>query len=304
MRQALGKGIGALIPSATNRGRAVPPEPTPIPESPRAAAIREIPVGEISVNPRQPREHFDPAALEDLSRSVADHGILQPILVRTLPEGGFELIAGERRLRASRLAGLETVPAVVKDANDAESLVLAIVENVQRNDLSPLEESRAYRALMDEFSLTQDEVATRVGKSRPAVANTIRLLQLPSDVQADLAAGRITAGHARALLALESDGARSAFAREIVQRRLTVRDAEREARRARPPAPPSPVDPDVRRLESDLSRALGTKVSVRPGRASGSGTVEISYFSNDDLGRLAGLLLSVTTRSPGRSQRG
>lgn len=295
MRKALGKGIGALIPSAPPRRAAAEPPlatPPPAPATTRGI-VQEVPLDAIQVNPRQPRARFDEQAIEDLAASIRDRGVLQPILLRGAGAGRYELIAGERRLRATRLAGLETIPALVKEVTDSDSLVLAIVENVLRADLTALEEARAYEALMNEFSLTQDEVARRVGKSRPAITNTIRLLQLPDETRRELEEGRITAGHARALLAVASPAARTALTREIVTRGLSVRDAEKAVARTRS-APPAGADPDVRRLESDLSRALGTKVAVRAGK-DGAGTLEIAYFSDDDLARVAGQILGRRT---------
>jgi ParB family chromosome partitioning protein len=290
MRKALGKGIGALIPSAPARRSTIPPAPPP-PEAPAARGnVQEVPLEAIAINPRQPRSRFDAQAIDELAASIRDRGVLQPILLRVAGQGGrFELIAGERRLRASKIAGLATIPALIKEANDSESLVIAIIENVLRADLTALEEARAYQALMEEFSLTQDEVAKRIGKSRPAITNTLRLLNLPEDTQRELEEGRITAGHARALLAVASPGVRAALTREIVTRGLSVRDAEKAVARSRTRAP-SAGDPDVRRLESDMSRALGTKVAIRPGK-DGAGTLEIAYFSDDDLGRVAGQIL-------------
>jgi ParB family transcriptional regulator, chromosome partitioning protein len=284
MRQALGKGIGALIPSASPR------KAVPTPEGPQRNAVLEIPVDLIDVNPRQPRHHFDEQAIEDLARSIAESGVLQPILVRKLGGGRYELVAGERRLRACRKAGLKDIPAVVRESTDSESLLLAIVENVQRADLGALEEARAYQALIDEFDLTQEEVARRVGKTRPSISNSLRLLQLPEATQAEIAAGRLTAGHARALLAVEGDQARNALAKEIVHRSLNVREAERAASRSRSPSAPARRDPDVARIEADLSRALGTKVRIVPGRA-GAGSIEIDYYSDEDLGRVAERLI-------------
>jgi ParB family transcriptional regulator, chromosome partitioning protein len=302
MRQALGKGIGALIPSASARTTAdtgsatrsqAPAEPS--------GGVREIPVAVISVNPRQPRDVFDEGSLGELAASIAQHGLLQPILVRALAADRFELIAGERRLRAAKLAGLASIPALVRDAREEQSLLLAIVENVQRADLSPLEEARAYRELADDFALTQEEIAGRVGKSRPAIANTLRLLTLPEEVQTDIAAGRLSAGHARALLALDSDSARVTLAREIARRRMSVRETETAVTKAKPrPAAGSSSDPDLRRLESDLSRALGTRVSIRA-RRGGVGTVEMTFYSDDDLARLADLLLAAGGQPLGRT---
>lgn len=304
MRQALGKGIGALIPSAPARPRESIAQPA-APEEPREAdgLVQQIPVDWIAANPRQPRDQFEESALGELARSIATHGVLQPILVRALEEGRFELIAGERRLRAARQANLSTIPALVRQANDDESLVLAIVENIQRAELSPLEEARAFRALIDDFSLTQEEAARRVGKSRPAVANALRLLALPEDVQVELAAGRITAGHARALLGLESDAAKVTLAREIVQRKLSVRDTEGAVTRAvSPKHAATSGDPDVRRIEEDLMRALGTKAAIHTGK-NGAGRIEISFYSNDELARLADLLLAPGRAAPMRITR-
>lgn len=293
MRKALGKGIGALIPTAPSRRPTTPSEPVVADAAegrPARGIVQEVPLDAIDVNPRQPRARFDDQAIEDLATSIRDRGVLQPILLRSLGDDRFELIAGERRLRASRLAGLDRIPALVKEANDSESLVLAIVENVLRADLTALEEARAYQALMAEFSLTQDEVARRVGKSRPAITNTLRLLQLPAEAQRDLEEGRITAGHARALLAAPSEAARSALSREIVNRGLSVREAERVVAKTRS-RPEGGGDPDVRRMESDLSRALGTKVSIHSGK-DGKGSVEIAFFSHDDLARVVAQLLA------------
>ena len=291
MRKALGKGIGALIPTAPARRAPVEPAAPPVEPAAAQGNVQEVPLDAIVANPRQPRARFDDQAIEDLARSIREQGVLQPILLRAVGDQRYELIAGERRLRATRLAGLARIPALVKEANDSESLVLAIVENVLRADLSALEEARAYQALMDEFALTQDEVARRVGKSRPAIANTLRLLQLPADTQRELEDGRITAGHARALLAVASDGARAALTKEIIARGLSVRDAEKAvASRRGKTGSPTTADPDVRRMESDLSRALGTKVAIRAGKE-GSGTVEIAYYSDDDLARVASQIL-------------
>lgn len=292
MRQALGKGIGALIPSAPSRrgasGAAAAPRPTPAEAT--GPGVRTVPIDAVELNPNQPRSHFDEQALDELSRSIAESGVLQPLLVRETRDGRLQLIAGERRLRACRKAGLAEVPVLVREATDQQSLLLAIVENVQRADLDAIEEARAYRALIDEFDLTQEEVARRVGKSRPAVTNSLRLLQLPEEAQTEVVAGRLSAGHARALLALEGEDARRALAREIVHRQLTVRDAERAAQRAQA-KPPSRPDPDVARLEADLGRALGTKARIVPTKG-GAGRIEIEFYSDDDLARLADRLRS------------
>ena len=223
--------------------------------------------------------------------------MLQPILVRTGPGGTYELIAGERRWRASERAGKTEIPALVREFADEESLVVALVENVQRADLGPIEEARAFRALIAEFALTQEEVADRVGKSRSAIANTMRLLNLPESTQAEITAGRISAGHARAILALDSEQARETLTAEILRRNLSVRDTEKAAKSARGTRTAPRRDPDVVRLEEDLSRTLGTKVAIQLRGDAGKGRVEIAFFSNDDLGRLSDMLLAAGRRA-------
>ena len=299
MRQALGKGIGALIPGTSSRR--ADPSGHAAEKQPSSPSL--IPLASIVANPRQPRSEFDEDRLAELTASIRASGLLQPILVRSLPDGKYELIAGERRTRVARLAGLDSIPAVIRDATDHDSLALAIVENLQRADLGPLEEAAAFQSLMAEFGLTQEQVAVQVGRSRPAIANSIRLLQLPLEVRKSLAAGEISAGHARALLSVDSDVARTTLARQIIQRRMSVREAERAAEAVRstqpprkPPAEaPKTVDRDVRILENGLTKALGRRVHVRTG-SRGRGEVVIEYYSDDDLASLA-------DRLSGRPQR-
>lgn len=311
MRQALGKGIGALIPPPRPRDAQAPQAPQSASNPVVADAseeivgtgtvtVREIPIVSITANPRQPRSVFDEESIADLASSIRVHGVLQPILVRSLGGEGYELIAGERRLRAARLAGLEQIPALVKQSEDDDSLVLAIVENLQRAQLSAIEEARAFRQLMEDFGLTQEEVAGRVGRSRPAVANTLRLLHLPETVIEEIERGRLSAGHARALLGAEGDSVRENLAREVVRRNLSVRDTEDAVRRAAT-TPAAPSDPDLRLLEKDLERTLGSKVRVHATR-SGSGKLEISFYSNDDLARLADLLGTVRRAAVGAAR--
>src|SRR5213080_3924326 len=221
MRKSLGKGLEALLPG-----------PTP------AVAPSElgVPVHEIVPNPEQPRRHFDDEALGQLADSIRRHGLLQPLVVRRIA-GRYELIAGERRLRAARRAGLERVPVIVREARAEDRLELALIENVQRENLTPLEEAEAYRHLIDAHGLTQEKIAARVGKSRPAITNTLRLLGLPDAVKAQLESGELTAGHARAVLAIEGVAEQVSFAREIVTRRLTKSEAERLVTRRRAPKP-------------------------------------------------------------------
>jgi ParB family chromosome partitioning protein len=255
--------------------------------------LLDLPIDAIAPNPDQPRRQFPPDGLAGLAASIRAHGLLQPVVVRRVA-GGFELIAGERRLRAARLAGLHEVPAVVRESDERVRMELALVENLQREDLTPLDEAEAYRVLMDEYDLTQEEVATRVGKSRPAVANALRLLGLPEEVKAKLQSGELTAGHARAVLSVSGTEAQVALAREIVERGLPKSEAERVASQqrgrpvvARPRAtsrPRSPEDPNWRALAEDLTRKLGTRVRLTP-RARG-GTIEIEFYSVAELDRL------------------
>src|SRR5689334_20731823 len=197
MRKALGRGIEALIPGAGRSG------PGPDPIGVEDSADTSVAIDKIRPNPRQPRLEFEESALADLATSIRTQGVIQPLLVRRTSDGDFELIAGERRLRAAERAGLTHVPVFVRDISDGESLELALVENIQRDDLSPLEEATAYQRLIDEFGHTQEQIAERVGKSRPAIANTLRLLRLPESIKQDLARGRLTAGHARVLLSID-----------------------------------------------------------------------------------------------------
>jgi ParB family chromosome partitioning protein len=274
--QGLGRGLAALIPqrSSTTTGSI------------------EIPLARIRENPRQPRLRMDDTALEGLAESIRQHGVLQPILV-TETIDGYQLVAGERRVRASRLAGLERIPAIVRQLADRQQLELALVENLQREDLDPIEAARAYRQLIDEFGFTQDDLATRVGRARSTVANTLRLLDLHQAVQDAVADGRITEGHARALGGLPTDG-QARLIDTVVDEGLSVRQTEELVRRLREPRPPreaTPVtpDPDVERVEEDLRQSLGTKVRLT--RTRRGGRIVIEYYGDDELARLYQRLL-------------
>jgi ParB family chromosome partitioning protein len=279
MRKALGRGLEALLPTGA------------APSS--QAGLLHLPVDSIAPNPDQPRRHFAGESLAELAASIRMHGLLQPLVVRRAP-GGYQLIAGERRLRAARMAGLEEVPAIVRESDERGRMELALVENLQREDLPPLDEAEAYRTLMEEYDLTQEEVASRVGKSRSAVANTLRLLGLPEEVKERLRMGELTAGHARAVLSASGADAQVTLAREIAERGLPKSEVERlvAAERARPPASrpraktrrtPS-MDPNWRAVAEDLTRKLGTRVRLIP-RARG-GTIEIEFYSAAELDRL------------------
>jgi len=245
-----------------------------------------VAIDRIRANPRQPRTEFDENALAELAASIRTQGIIQPLLVRRLPDGEYELVAGERRLRAAERAGLTHVPVFVRDISDRESLELALVENVQRDDLSPLEEATAYQRLMSEFGHTQEQIAERVGKSRPAVANSLRLLRLPDSIKQDLARGRLSAGHARVLLAIDDSDAQLRAAKQIQTRQMSVRDAEHLVSARKAPARPVGRDPHRGALERELSTTLGTRVRILPkGRG---GRIEIEFYSPEELQGLVG----------------
>lgn len=280
-RRALGRGLGALIPGAPALT-----EPTATPTM--------VPLESIQPNPFQPRRSFSEDSIQELAESIRQQGLLQPLLVRRVP-GGYELIAGERRFRAAQRLGLVDVPVTLRDAADGDLLEMALVENIQREDLNPLEEARAYRRLLDEFAMTQESVATRVGKDRSTVANVLRLLQLPAEIQVQIETGQLTAGHARALISLPTDADRLALAREVVSSRMTVRQTEQRVKHQAGKSAVPAVDPDRQAAEERLSQALGTRVRIAAGR-NGSGRLEIEYYSLDQLN---GLLDRLTTSGLG-----
>ena len=270
---ALGRGLASLIPQRAGS----------------TASVVDVPLNRVSPNPHQPRHRMDDAGLQELAASIREHGVLQPVLV-TETLDGYQLIAGERRVRASRLAGLERIPALVRQLADRDQLEVALVENVQRADLDPIDEALAYRQLIDEFGLTQERVAERVGKARATVANTLRLLDLHPDVQAAIGDGRITEGHGRALGGLPVDGQARVLS-TVVGQGLSVRQAEELVCRLREPRDPSRshpaprrLDPDLERVEEDLRQRLGTKVSLSRSRK--GGRIVIEYYSDEELGRL------------------
>lgn len=270
----LGRGLAALIPSMADD------------ERPREIAVRDV-----ASNPYQPRRSFDADALRELAASITEHGLLQPILV-TPTEDGFQVVAGERRLRAAQLAGLERIPAVVRTADRQQQLALALVENLQRADLNAMDEARAFRQLIDEFGLTQEQVAGRVGRSRPAIANTLRLLDTAPAVQEAVEQGRVSEGHARAIGGLPDVADQERLLTIVETRQLSVRDTERLVRELRERVADEPAtaraapstDPDVERMEAALRDALATKVSLQPGAR--GGRITISYYDADDLARL------------------
>jgi ParB family chromosome partitioning protein len=276
-RRALGRGLGALIPGGND-------DATPRPSRDYFLA----PIEEIHPTPDQPRQHFDEAKLEELAQSIRSEGVLQPLVVRRREAGGYFLIAGERRWRASQRAGLHEIPVVVRDVAEAQAFEMALVENIQRADLDPLEEAEAYRRLLDDHGHTQEELAVRVGKDRATIANAVRLLKLPVAVQAMVHAGTLSMGHARALLALEDATDIEKTARTVVQKGLSVRATEALVRKAK--TPDAAIQPranaSVRAVEERLMRALGAKVRLRDRGQNRGGTIEIDYANLDDLDRI------------------
>ena len=279
-KSGLGRGLEALIPGGD--------------DGKTGNGIMLVSVGMVFPNPRQPRNKMHPESLEELTQSVREHGVLQPLIV-TLgeSEGQFILIAGERRLQAARLAGLDSVPVLVREATDQQRLELAIIENVQRSDLSALEEAEAYRQLAEDFDLSHEGIAARVGKSRVAVTNTLRLLRLPDSVKNALMEKRISEGHARALLALSTPEAQTAALKTVLSKELNVRQTEDLVRKLsgenKVPKQKLALSPDIVELEDRLRSSLGTKVSLRPGRT--GGTLVIHYYSDEELDSLSARLL-------------
>ncbi|MBI3001515.1 MAG: ParB/RepB/Spo0J family partition protein, partial [Deltaproteobacteria bacterium] len=270
LKKGLGRGLGALIPGV---------------EEPKELGQLQLEVDSIVPSPFQPRRAFDPGKIEEMAASMRDQGVIQPLLVRRQGDG-YELIAGERRLRAAVKAGLRKVPVVVKEASDVEALQLALIENLQREDLNPMDEASAYQKLQREFGLSQEEIAARVGKSRPAVANAMRLLLLPQGLQEEVAQGKLPVGQARALLGLQEEAAIVAAAREVLAKGLSARQTERLVGRLKSGRKRrrgiALADPDLRALIERLQRALGTKVRLIQRAGSGTGKIVIEYYSAND----------------------
>lgn len=296
--RGLGRGLDALLGGA-NRDEPVNP-----------AEVRQLPIGSVRPNPHQPRIEFSEQGLEDLAASIKTQGVLQPILVRPLTAGQYELVAGERRLRASKMAGLREIPALVREMNDQESLAIALIENLQREDLNAIEEALGFRQLMEQFGLSQEDLAKSVGKSRSALANSLRLLNLDPHVQDDIKQGRLTAGHGRALMAVGDADVAGQLHERILEQGFSVRQAEAQAaywkehgslpsveeaeqlvERPRRPASGGgsrEVDPEVAAVQRELRSSLGRKVSISG--SAGQGRLSVPFSSLEDLRRLAGLL--------------
>jgi len=315
-RRGLGKGLGALIPTGPASSIGLPASgvlgPARAAAGPPAitgAYLEEVPIGAILPNPRQPRQAFDEDTLAELAASISAVGLLQPVVVRKLSAGGYELVMGERRWRACELAGVDVIPAIVRDTSDDELLRDALMENLHREQLNPLEEAAAYQQLLDDFSATHEELARRIGRSRPHISNTIRLLNLPPAVQKRVAAGVLSAGHARALLAVGDPAAQEQLAHRIVAEGLSVRAVEeivalgaQPGRTPRAPGPKAPVAPGLKDLADRLSDVFETRVRVELGQRKGKIVVE--FASLDDLERIVRTMspeLSPARRSHGSS---
>jgi len=282
MKKGLGKGLGALM--NTDEAIDVTQEQT-----------ITLKISQIEPNKEQPRTEFDPEKLETLSDSIKKYGVLQPIVVKKLDNGFYKIIAGERRWRAAKLAGLKQIPVVIRDFNDRETMEIALVENLQREDLNPFEEARGYKELMDLFSLTQEQVAQKVGKSRSAVANSVRLLSLCDEIKELVLKKELTVGHVRALLATDNEGVQLMAARKIVADGLNVRQTEAYIKvllTEKKPKKKNPVDEELRRylasIEKKLSNSLGTKVKIH--NKKNRGKIEIEYYNNEDFERLMKIL--------------
>lgn len=272
-KSGLGKGLGALIPEN---------------EQELTNSVVELKITDIESNEKQPRKIFDDEALRNLADSISEHGVVQPIIVRKV-ENGYQIVAGERRWRASRLVGKKTIPAIIKDYSNIEVMEIALIENIQREDLNPIEEAAAYKSLLEEYNMTQEDIAKRISKSRPAIANSLRLLSLQEPIKNLVIEGKISAGHARALLAIEDEKKQLEIAQSIIEKQLNVRAIESIATKNKKEQKPKPKkDIEILELEERLKRQLGTKVTIL--HKDSKGKIEIEYYSNDDLERILELL--------------
>jgi len=288
-RKALGRGLRSLIPQA----------PTQTPTDPGTKTSRgllQLDLDRIRPNREQPRREFDQESLQELAASMAAEGVLQPVIVRPVGEGHYELIAGERRWRAAQIAGLLKVPALVREVDDTRVLEMALIENIQREDLNAIESASAFRTLIDDLGLTQQDLADRVGKQRATISNMLRLLDLPGSVKQKLRDGSVTTGHAKAILSLESPQLQIRLADRVAREGLSVREVEKLAKRMSQPAVaakanPTPRDPNVVSAEESLQSALGTKVSITQGKK--GGRIEVHFFSGEEMERVYQLLMKV-----------
>ncbi len=289
-KSSLGTGLSSLIPEKTKKEGGIAPV-----SANKENEVLRIPVESIVPNPNQPRYYFDGDNLKDLAESIREHGVVQPIIVTRVAEGKYELIAGERRLRASKLIGNKDIPAIVRAAGHREKLELAIIENVQRHDLNAIEEAKAYKRLHEEFRMTQEEIAKKLGKGRVAIANTMRLLDLPVEIQRGLIEGKISEGHARAILGLDNPEKQRALYELILQGGLTVRDVEEKVREITVPSHTRKisvytVNPEIQDLENRLQQNLGTKIQIK--KKGNTGRVMIDFFTEEEFEKIKNLLLA------------
>ncbi|MDI3476501.1 MAG: ParB family transcriptional regulator, chromosome partitioning protein [Thermoanaerobacterium sp.] len=275
-KRGLGRGLQALIPDIDEEN---------------TKGVENIKISDIEPNQFQPRKHFDDESLKELSDSIKEHGIIQPIIVRKI-NFGYQIVAGERRWRAAKLAGLKEIPAIVKDFDDQKVMEIALIENLQREDLNPIDEAKAYKSLMEQFNLTQEEISKRVGKSRSAIANSIRLLNLDENVQNMLMEGKITTGHAKVILALQDADKQNIIANKIVDKNLNVRETENLIKEVASPKRKKRQVNDIyiKEIEDNFCRFFGTKVKIIPGK--NKGKIMIEYYGEEDLSRLTDLIIN------------
>lgn len=280
-KMGLGKGLQALIPSYN--------------EEQGKKTLRNVLLTDIKPNPKQPRQEIDQQKLKELAESIKEHGVVQPIVVRELNDGSYQLIAGERRWRACQLLNLETIPAVVTDYSDEKAAEVALIENLQRENLNPLEESIAYQSLINEFNLTQEDVAKRVGKSRTYITNMLRLLALPDEVLAMLSQGQLSTGHARAILSINDDAKKIETAKLIIKKGLSVRETEKLVKKLNEkqdkPKRVKKVPPELEDIKDKLQSVFGTKVSIKTTKR-GKGKLEIEFYNHDDLDRIMEIIFN------------
>jgi ParB family chromosome partitioning protein len=299
-RKALGKGLHSLLPTRN----AIPPAPvaaTPATVAPviHEGDVQRLPIDQVTPNPNQPRREFDPAALMELTQSIERDGIIQPIIVRKTAPGQYQIIAGERRWRAAKAAGLKQVPVIVREADDQQVLELAIIENIQREDLNPIELAVAFHRMATELGLSHEQIGQKTGKERTTITNSVRLLQLPNELQDLIAAKQLSAGHARALLKFDDEQLQRDIARRCIAEGWSVRQIEQFTRpkpveaKTNTKEPEAPVDPNVKFALTEMERVLGTKVRISE-NTKGRGKIEIEYYSADDLSRIYDLITAST----------
>jgi len=285
-KRVLGRGLNALIPEKSSQTQGQ------ILESKVRQAVANIPIEKIKDNKYQPREDFGQDALKELATSIKEKGFIQPVLVRE-QQGGYELIAGERRFRAAQMLNLKEIPVIIKDVSDLDSLELSIIENVQREDLNPIDQAKAYKRLLDEFNLTQEAVSDTIGKDRTTVANILRLLKLPQKIQEYVSRGTLSMGHAKAILGLETESRQMRLSTKVIKDGLSVRDTERYAKKISIPSKKKVIekDPNLGSIEEKLRDLFGTKVKIIKGKRGGK--LEIEFYSDSDLERILTLLKSI-----------